>query len=302
MLFMSVDLVGSTAYKQSPAAENESKQSEGRLRPFFTFLAEFAEQMNEQRRLVANELNCNLPPEPSIWKILGDELIFVTELKHGRDAQFHLRALKRTAEYRNKQEIFPMKVKASAWLAGFPVVNGLLPLEGHDEYDYLGAAIDTGFRLSKFSSPRRMCISVDLAYHLIDAEPGFFEYGYEGRRDLKGMMEQTGYPVIWVDVGHSAHEKSEAKLMGKQKCDPHELKQFCTDFITEVGMPKYLPFIFGENTPPPGYDEEVQKTRAFLLKFFSIVDDGPSGPSIADAKAREIIKDLLSLAREAKGG
>lgn len=294
MLFMSADIEGSTAYKQQTTLTEHGH----RLEPFFVFLKEFGDNMNKQRRKVAKATDCteaSMPREPDPWKILGDELIYVVELTNMNEAHFHMRAFKETLEACKAQENFPLPVKGSAWLAGFPVGNVLLPLDQEGSYDYLGASIDLGFRLSKFSTPYRICISADLAALLIGANGIPFEYGYEGRRDLKGILEKIGYPIIWINTGSSELYDLEKKTLGEKECNSKDLKSFCNSFITESKCPRFTPFVNANAVGefPADFEEGRKATGTFLRRVFDISDEGENSEGKENGEASSDLQESL---------
>lgn len=71
------------------------------------------------------------------------------------------------------------------------------------DYDFLGKAIDTGFRVAGAAKPERFVLSVQLARLLASAPPGF-GFDYEIRLDqpifLKGVNRGEPYPVLYIDT------------------------------------------------------------------------------------------------------
>ena len=115
-LFLSVDMVGSTPYKQSQHS----------WRPeILNFYSRFDHIFQAQYRAFT-ELEHRDVPAPEFWKSNGDELLYVCEL-HGLEhahAVLHvwLAALK---EYRGSdcQDSRHLDVKSTAWIGLFPVPN-----------------------------------------------------------------------------------------------------------------------------------------------------------------------------------
>jgi hypothetical protein len=105
---------------------------------------------------------------------LGDEIVFTTELKCCRDALTHIWA------FRAAVTKFPqlwlekgvsLTLKATAWLAGFPVTNAELVIataEGMESLDFVGPSIDLGFRIARFADPHKFVLSADLALMMLD--------------------------------------------------------------------------------------------------------------------------------------
>ena len=283
LLFLSVDIEGSTRLKQQAGTETYQKW----LPPLFAFLKEFEEDFAAVRADVARELSRGEPGPPKAWKILGDELVYVAELHHRSEAAFHLRAFSRTISKRNVEGLrkTPLQLKGSAWLAGFPVGNALIPLET-GAFDYLGASIDVGFRLARFASPRLMSLSVDLTWMLLSFQEDLIIY-YEGRRQLKGVMEDEGYPVLLFDTGPTPLQECEDKLAGRLPSDPEQLRQFCEAFIRQHGQPRNLAFIEGDagfSTPPLDYQAQLERVTGFLRNdLFLVTEESGQGQPLVPA-------------------
>lgn len=136
-LFLSVDLVGSTAFKQSnqSAFKVEEKVSRETIgEPWFSPIAQF---YKEVERLFALQWQAYTekfsathgwptgdPPE--LWKSAGDELLYVKVLSDHREALACIVCWKDAIdEYRGiLQTQYPsLDLKCTAWIAGFPVIN-----------------------------------------------------------------------------------------------------------------------------------------------------------------------------------
>ena len=272
LLFLSVDVEGSTRLKQQSGTESYQKW----LPPLFAFLKEFGEDFTAIRAQVAQELSQNEPEAPEVWKMLGDELVYVVELHHRSEAAFHLRAFSRTLSKRNADALRKqgLQLKGSAWLGGFPVGNALIPLEG-GAFDYLGASIDVGFRLTRFASSRMVSLAVDLVWLLLSFQRDFRIY-YGGRKPLKGVMEDEGYPVLLFDTGATPLQEQEDKLARRQPSDAEQLLTFCEAFIRQHGQPRHLPFIAEDpsfSARPPDYDAERERVTGFLRSDLFLVTE-----------------------------
>lgn len=219
-IFLSVDIVNSTAFKQAPrpAVDKKSRSREEIIQndrpeePWFSPIASFYRGI--ERRLAEEwenhsksfeEIELIAGPAPSLWKASGDEVIYVKTLEIPSQALLSARAWMSTVNAHRKEikKDFPsLDLKASAWLAGFPVNNaevilhrkprdGSLENEGdpllenfarlkelYDKNenddgdmfrDYIGPSMDTGFRVSSLATPRKFAITIDLAYMVADA-------------------------------------------------------------------------------------------------------------------------------------
>lgn len=138
-LFLSVDLVGSTASKQRP---NFPIREPGRLwadgamappwlSPIANFFGSFQEAFVREWKIfksqVATKLGIEVTIDPSFWKANGDELIFVKELNDRKEILGCIDAwLKALKSVRNQLSPSGLDLKATAWTAGFPVTNSEL--------------------------------------------------------------------------------------------------------------------------------------------------------------------------------
>lgn len=137
---------------------------------------------------------------PELWKTIGDEVLFTKRIDHPVQAGVCLGVWIQTlGELREKLRVHKLDVKATAWLADFPVRNNEIILQKNavhtldvdeDQHyifsnqaafdafynkhpddppaeilrDFIGPSIDTGFRLGGFASDRKLVMSVELAY------------------------------------------------------------------------------------------------------------------------------------------
>ncbi|MBP2295937.1 hypothetical protein [Azospirillum rugosum] len=262
VLFLSVDLSGSTAFKFSndladrKAGETDADPVHG----WFSVIQKFYRHFN-QSFLTRFNGEASTAQRPRLWKALGDELIYMVEVT---ETQFVASTVRRfvDAVFATRHIVRDMSrsldLKASAWLADFPARNAIVDLNGlHDplqekpsaarrfsasaEYDYIGPSMDAGFRLGKLASRRKMPLSVELAYVLAEAlstnRTHGLIFGYEGRVELKGVLGGEDYPVLWLDVeddrARCEANENEASLLGRKRTvDVPDIRQFCPSFIT----------------------------------------------------------------------
>ncbi|WJF90036.1 hypothetical protein QS306_13195 [Paraburkholderia bonniea] len=229
---MSVDITGSMLFKQIFTQKNatlpfdeldEGMPSEPWLSPTLEFYEQISTIFDERWRTIGEHAQGDphawaIGERPTLWKVVGDELIFTKVLTDHRQAYICVTAWLQTAqEYRKriKQHSVGLDLKCAAWLAGFPVNNaevildhqaagGLVACDKGDYIfgnlsrlhaaanqvsdagnahtrDFIGPSIDTGFRVGSVASPRRFVLSVDLALvlaHTLDNLPGTWGYGH----------------------------------------------------------------------------------------------------------------------------
>jgi hypothetical protein len=182
-----------------------------------TFYDDFHSEFRTQVAVIVAELQMPAGFEVSVepWKAVGDELIYVFEVWSRRQAHWLVIAFLATMRTIDKKLITKdrgmprhgLRLKGSAWIAGFPVRNRRVKLPGPiTTYDYLGPEVDTGFRLGKCTQPGMLAVSVELAELLAEVPTALRPLtGMIVRWErLKGVWEDRHYPVVWVDMpsGH----------------------------------------------------------------------------------------------------
>jgi hypothetical protein len=202
-LFLSVGIIGSTAFKQSALNNQFDDVAQPWLIPIAKFYREFDSNLfAEWRRYIKHGLPSGQPL--SLWKAIGDELVYTKIIKNPREVIGTIQVWRNVVhKYRNifYENNLPLDLKTTAWLAGFPYTNAEIAFsineprnfasaesedvsaidavyenlkllneyygEGRGEkiiLDFIGPSIDTGFRLASLSTRRKMVVSVDLAY------------------------------------------------------------------------------------------------------------------------------------------
>lgn len=267
-LFMSVDLVGSTAFK-AKYGESRSKGdpypiwlniTKDFYRVFPEMLASsfsnYLPQFNSCKHLFADR-------KPQVWKTVGDEIIFCNSIVCLEHLAVCTRAFHSAlAEYGEKLQIDKdeLDVKGCAWLASFPAPNATIISASHistnktfghakdelteDEereadvkpgkYDFLGKSIDTGFRISKFSQASEMSLSIELAWLLaVLRQLGHvdFQFSYKGRESLKGVINNIAYPIVTIETERAPKKKELSSL---------ERNVMMTNFAEPVALRNYL--------------------------------------------------------------
>ena len=85
--------------------------------------------------------------------------------------------------------------------------------------DFIGPQIDIGFRIAKFATANRFVISVEFAIlllrdnYLTVEDAGLHVYS-DGRNPIKGVLDQLGYPILFVDMA-DRFERAEQEVQGK---------------------------------------------------------------------------------------
>lgn len=315
-LFLSVDIVGSTALKQASAAGNKPFTQDGET--WQEIIAGFFSNFDSQLRSEWDSSKTNLGAdfkhlndvEPTFWKGSGDEALYYVNLSSKDEALFSVASFNKAVfsiRKKLKQKDSRLDLKATAWLAGFPVNNFEFVVGGNAvrknpenpiwddiwvstfhnrlEYDtgncphnmsldFVGPQIDLGFRLTAQATPRRMVVSVDLAWLLIEAYmskkekwTGRFDitksFYVEERINLKGVLSGTPYPLIWIDaLPDEDFHKAEFLALRKMPADVDSVKKYCEKFITTMSEKHrwmILPFIRNIDGEIWGEEKKYQK-------------------------------------------
>jgi hypothetical protein len=255
-LFLSVDLVGSTPYKQARQI----------WRPeIVSFYRNFDYILQAQYREFCGGLDDGLPA-PEFWKSNGDELLYVVELNSLSHAHALMHVWLATLnEYRGSRDEASkhLDVKSTAWIGLFPVPNAeiffrrgvshsdikdpiLSQAEIREEWyanpanpaitrEFVGPSIDTGFRLTSWASPDRMIVSVDLAFLLTGAytrKVGPLRLHLSGKDKLKGVIDNQPYPTLWIPVGRSRIDP-EYRRLGEVSTDRSTIRSYCEAIIEQ---------------------------------------------------------------------
>ena len=366
-LFLSADIVGSTAHKQNVVLlSDDHAKSAGPefhnlkkfealtppwLSPITKFYREidriFSQKWKEYCDHTAASIKWPPGESPELWKGVGDEIIYTKVITDHRQAFACVHIWSDTVRsYRIllRTEYKSLDIKATAWLAGFPIANSeviiknqvgivdpfdtgddvfynFLLLERHysgsDQdkrgltRDFVGPSIDTGFRISALSTPRKFNITIDLALLLVSVTPPvkFFEplyVRYEGRQALKGVLGGRPYPIFWVDLLYDDKVLSaEDKLRGSTGHSEEDIRQFCEKFLTEHEEYMIRPFIYKNADPhfgiiPDIYENHLRKLSADwpLAKHHKEIEIGAIGgeegpaPEGAVIGAADAVKDF----------
>lgn len=248
-LFLSVDVAGSTALKElvnyqalekrietaekllpdkDPAdvlrtlaqdniiSYDEYDWSHIQQRVFVDFHTNFLGALSTKKVSIAET-------ERSPWKALGDELVYCFCLKSREQCTQLIAAFLTTLRHSDEKlaKGGKIRVKGSAWTAGFPLRNRQVQLPmpklvikpektsspapltdfPYPRDDYWGPDMDIGFRLAKASFPGMCVASMDLVEVL-----GRYKREDQirairvGWSQLKGVWGERPYPVFWLEL------------------------------------------------------------------------------------------------------
>lgn len=296
-LFLSVDLAGSTAYKN--VTEAESANPLAWVEAFQDFYRRFPKTFEESYRSLSKDKKRQLDEEeinkgcPKFWKRVGDEILFCCRLYSLCHLGLCIDAfIKTLQDYAVKVENKNLSVKGNAWIASFPVPNVIVRLEHDAEpdylpgedverqadekphiFDFLGKEIDAGFRIAKNSSPDELTVSPALAFLLCltVSLKNVTGYGRSIRlkemQAFKGVAENEPYPVLVLDTcpyfGKSQFKKLERKLLSiPEQADNDNLREYLKAYLREhkIPVPAVRSLYITKFANPPFYED-------FKLKY-----------------------------------
>ena len=208
-VFFSFDIVNSTAYK--------TLNFTGWSQVIFTLFSKV-------QQLVAKKI-----PSAEMWRILGDEVIFIVPIKEKNDIFVYVNSIfeilnimvlqLKKGTFFDEIEICDLdlslmkmqniiSMKAAAWVAIIGenlkkleqydnLIERFKLQEGYGVFEFLGNDIDTGFRIKANTQDRRLVISYELAYILSRNTDYLRNIHILTYKRLKGVWQNRLYPIIW---------------------------------------------------------------------------------------------------------
>ncbi len=270
-MFCSADIVGSTAYKSG----NSIKSGSSWAATFSEFFRSFPEELqNSYAKLPAKYEDSTNQLTP--WKFSGDEILFSVPISRHQEGISHLwafkDAVKRFPEENWQKKDLPLGLKATGWIAGFPVTNRKVRIQQSNTVDYLGPAIDLGFRVSKFATTTKFVLSADLALLILHgyetcepASSDMLKLFLDSKQALKGVINGVPYPIIYCDMNDGISTEEEI-LLGLVPIDnPDLLKKYLRTFLEST--PNLIkPFIKNDENPKYGtLPDEIVNLREQMM-------------------------------------
>jgi hypothetical protein len=320
-LFLSADIIGSTAYKQ-PLDMRSSKDLQKTLdwsriiQAFYKVVVDSFQKHWDgvsQAPVQPGASPVNMGSRPVFWKTIGDEVVFWKELTG--DLQIWLafscwmKTIADVRSYFKSQNAHQLDVKSTAWMAGFPIRNKAVPVtiggrsgspRDHlnrfyrgvadddasviGDVDFIGPGIDVGFRLSQFSSSKKMSVSLDCAYFLAlthgdilefqksypEASWSFFPLGtgtgtgtasqkfeerlsvfFSGNEPLKGVLGGIHYPKFWINTLREDSldaAKDQFYRESRKRVEWANLLDYCSKFYADRAQFIAEPFIVSNDS------------------------------------------------------
>ena len=272
-LFLSVDLVGSTAFKASTGQlANSTEPYPEWVTKFRHFYREFPVILASrfQRALNAREDHDGYAEHPpQVWKTIGDEILFCCRVHSCEHLSVCIIAFLGALEDYGRlldRDGKGLDVKGAGWIAAFPAPNvtveilrsGSAQADAADQieealeeradsspgdFDFLGKQIDSGFRTAKNSASDRCSLSLELAWLLADAahsEIFSAKFSYHGRQTLKGVINDRPYPIVTIDAERSLARrevrKHERAVTMESEIECLHLRNFLNAFMVDEGI------------------------------------------------------------------
>jgi len=136
---------------------------------------------------------------------------------------------------------------------------------------------------------------------ILSCTGGGFEFHYDGKEPLRGVLNGRGYPQIWIDSykgidaedHHQEHALtvSEDALLDRHPVNHEKLKAFCKAFIDEIGAPLFAPFIEADPNDglpkPSDFETKREKVEVRLRDLFIVrAEAGPNSMNQAEIEKK----------------
>jgi class 3 adenylate cyclase len=198
VVFMSVDIADSTRFKELYGVDGDPRW----LEAFEAFFKEFPLVLMGQ--IASAFAETDDLTDVSVWKVIGDEIVFRAQPRSAEEALRVVEAFYRTVVAYDARffERWPLRIRGCCWAARLPGRNieiEIPEMNGVGQVDYLGPDIDLGFRLASQAERGQVILSLNLA----EAFAGLpdrrgLRFHYIDRKVLKGVFAGRPYPLILV--------------------------------------------------------------------------------------------------------
>ncbi|WP_434612712.1 hypothetical protein [Tabrizicola sp. M-4] len=144
------------------------------------------------------------------------------------------------------------------------------------DFDFLGKAIDTGFRVGSTATPEKFSICVQLGTLLSSVPEGTglnYTIYFDPPIMLKGVNQGNAYPVLYLDtLKHMPLEgvrSKERTLLGQKAPDREQLSDYLRSYCQMVGTDQICLPIDAEAkspSPPESYLKHREQLQEHLGK------------------------------------
>ena len=204
VMFLSADVVGSTAFKASTVGEHgqalwlEAFETLFRELPLI-FIGKLAEHFIDEDDL----------PQSGVWKVMGDEVVFAVLPETVAHAQRVAAAFCDAVAHYDQRiaQRWPLRIRGCCWGAEIGARNRAIEIPemfgGSDRpyVDFLGPDVDIGFRLSGYSRPGELILSPNLAEAFaVEGDQRGLRFHYVGEAPLKGVCGGQPFPLVLASL------------------------------------------------------------------------------------------------------
>lgn len=174
-------------------------------------LTSFNEELEESYKTIEDVLVSNPEVGLKLWKFLGDEFIFYSEITF-QNAVTDILNLSKKALNEVNDSTECLKFKCTSWMLLADNKDNIFISSENEKLnsDFIGREMDIGFRLSKASLRNRVVIDlflVNILYNILEIPKYVY---YMGEIDLKGVWGSDAYPVFFFetdDIDFNYYEK-----------------------------------------------------------------------------------------------
>jgi hypothetical protein len=263
---------------------------------FDDFHTKFLKSLKDELRDTLSELTKY--DDISIWKTLGDEIIYSIVIESREDLQIILSAFLYTIEICSSSEAKEKitGVKGTAWVAGFPVRNRVITLPNMAK-DYLGPEMDIGFRLKACTWRGYVVACMNTVELLLQSQKSdSIIVKLVGWETLRGVWKGKPYPIFWIrhesqhnKVKSLCGETTESKYLklwedhaDKSGCSKSKHKKIQREQLEQItairsALPQDLgevaPYIYKQDKQRPPEHEKIMAIVNDLEKLPKTVDD-----------------------------
>jgi len=205
LVFMSADIAHSTVFKEARQAMDRTA---GWLEPFAAFFRELPLVFMGQIASVFDDAE-DLP-NVWVWRVSGDDVVFLAEPEHADEAARLLKAFHLTVNLYHARisSRWPLGLRGCCWAARFPERNIEIEIPematagrggGMTYFEYLGPEVDAGFRIADHAPVGQVIVSLNLAEAIAyDAHGHGLWFHRVGQEILKGVYAEQPYPLLLI--------------------------------------------------------------------------------------------------------
>lgn len=217
-----------------------------------------------------------------VWRVFGDEIVFIVEVCDRDSIYEYIEAIYDILTYYcdeiDRGTLFEeideldgiatqlvklqdvISLQASSWIA---VVTDRenIKKQSHSKYvenvfeiyetnpdnkfyEFMGIDIDTGFRLSKETRARRLIVSFELAYLLMEREEYKEKLNIVTYRVLKGVWNNTVYPIIWYYDAAKNPDNKDMTFEESMPFDAVDQDKIYDEFFVDIKEKKYADYMY----------------------------------------------------------